>query len=191
MQKIDIPYYSQYDHVKDESWRPRACGVTSLKMVLDWAGKAREKTVDDLIEEGVVVGGYTKEYGWSHDTLVRILRNNELSAYRQAFKSRVFDCAKKVFNVNPFESTLMDAGVKKIVDNLRNGVPVIVSMESAYWGKEETHLVVLSGYDDESKGFFYHNPNNQSTDEYFYALITENDFKKYWRKMAIFVEKNL
>ena len=74
MKKIlDIPYYSQHEDVKDEYWKPRACGVVCLKMVLDFL-KPDEISVNDFVLLANDKKAYG-EHGWVHQGLIDVAKD--------------------------------------------------------------------------------------------------------------------
>ncbi len=75
-----IPRYSQFLHIRDPRWRPRACGIVATKMLVDFltphgAGKI---SLDAFLEEGWARGAYLENIGWSHKGLAALARAHEL-----------------------------------------------------------------------------------------------------------------
>ncbi|MFA5935101.1 MAG: C39 family peptidase [Candidatus Paceibacterota bacterium] len=178
--KIDLPYYSQYSDIIEKDWQDRCCIIICLQMIFDFYGKKVEPM--DLIREGLKISevlkekgkekdGYTREFGWGHELLVILLKNNGVLAYKQDFK-------------NPnFEKEYLELGLEKIRLNLLDEKPVIVSILRDV--KKYGHTVVISGleYEGENiKGFYINDPENIDNKN-----ISIEDFKKVWRKLAIFV----
>ena len=91
--QLEVPFYSQKDNVYKEEYVNNSCGIVCVKMVLAFAQKD-SGDIDDLVQEGYIVGG-TEAAGWNHETLVRVLRNHEVLAYRQEFKSHNVDLDSK------------------------------------------------------------------------------------------------
>lgn len=185
---MPVPYFSQKKDVEDKDWAWRACGITCVKMVLEWAELAKDFSITDLIDEGILIKGYTPD-GWVHDALVRLLRNHGLSAYNQEFRSVDVDIEKQAYITSAFEESIVDAGLSKVILNVHEGVPVIVSVTKEMCGTEFSHMIVLVGYDGKTKEFIYHNPDEKEGQISKNAKVSFDDFKKYWRKFAIFVER--
>ncbi|MFA6797269.1 MAG: C39 family peptidase [Candidatus Paceibacterota bacterium] len=178
--KIDIPYYSQYSEKIEKDWQSKSCSITCLQMVLDFYGKKVEAM--NLIEEGLKISevlkekgkekdGYTREFGWGHELLVSLLKNNGVLAYRQDFKN---------FN---FEKEYFELGLEKIKQNILDKKPVIVSVLRDI--KKYGHMFIISGIeiDEENmKSFYINDPENIDNKN-----ISIEDFKKVWRRLAIFV----
>ncbi len=180
---LDIKYYSQYSEKVDKDWQSRSCSIACLQMILDFYGKKIEpmnlikeglKISEILKEKGKEKDGYTREFGWGHELLVILLKNNGVLAYRQDFK-------------NPnFEKEYFELGLEKIKQNLLNKKPVIVSILRDMEGlKPYGHMFVLSGIENDGeniKSFFIKDPENESN-----RIISIEEFKKVWRRLAIFV----
>lgn len=178
--EINIPYYSQYSEKIEKDWQDRSCSVVCLQMVLDFYGKKVE--VMNLIEEGLKISevlrekgkekdGYTREFGWGHELLVSLLKNNGVLAYKQDFK-------------NPnFEKEYFELGLEKIKQNLLDNKPVIVSVLRDT--KEYGHMILISGMEidgENIKSFYINDPENIDNKD-----ISIEDFKNFWRRLAIFV----
>jgi hypothetical protein len=191
--KIDVPYFSQKLDVEAEEWKGRACGITCLKMALEYAVPRTSPSIDKLIEEALYLGGYEKA-GWKHDVLILLAHNHGVAAYREEYKSRIIDLAKKVSSIAPFESALTDHGIKKMAEAVETGQPVIASVAGRFQDGGENHLVVLTGTEHEGDrlaGFYYHEPNETDRNEGMHKFVSTDTFRKYWRKFALFIEGNI
>ncbi len=184
--KLDIPFYSQYSEDIENIWQTKACAIVCVKMVLDYF---EIKTgINGLIKEGLLISkelekrnrahdGYTEQYGWGHELLVILLRNNNTSSYRQEFK-----------NADSSEN-LLDFGINKIINNIKAGLPVLISLAKDINNpKTSGHMVVVSGI-DEGKGFYINDPEAKTEIDGKNKFVDISDFKKSWKKLAIFVEK--
>jgi len=171
--KLDVPYYSQHEDIKDERWQKRACGVVCLKMVLDFhlktLGRPTSKglSLDEFLEKALEKQAYHQTNGWIHDKLLEIARDFGMEAFRKE-------------NMEDEE---------ELKDFLEKGNPVIVSVKAKKFSPEfegKFHQIVLVGYDE--KGFFYNDSDyqNDGGKDIFVDLKT---FQKYWRKMALFIHK--
>ncbi|MEY2641027.1 MAG: hypothetical protein RL150_420 [Candidatus Parcubacteria bacterium] len=187
MHTLDVPYCSQFDHVCEAAWQPRACGVACVKMVLDYLRPEHGCTVDELIEEAVIMNGYTKD-GWAHDALVNLFHNHGVHAYREEFRSMHLDTVTKRMRPSAYEPQLVRNGISKIANVLHKGKPVIVSMGPGFRTPTSSHLVVLTGFAEDDtglEGFYYNDPDSRTglQKSIFVDLAT---FRQYWRKRAIF-----
>ena len=189
---LDVPYYSQKLDVQRDEWKKRACGITALKMVLEYHARRSGATIpsiDDLINEGVAIGGFVKE-GWVHDALVSIAHNHGFSGYREEFRSKAVDIVKNVVGMNFYEGELAQKGVEKIIGTLANGTPVIVSVLGRFRGDGEYHMIVLTGFkgrQEAVEGFYYHEPSEDIRKQGTHVFVPMEVFATYWRKMAIFI----
>jgi uncharacterized protein YvpB len=176
--KLDIPFYSQFSHVTLEEWKERACAPTCLKMALDFLGEGKfEKSIDELINEGLEIRAYQDGVGWIHNGLVRLAHNHGFFAYSEEFRS----LDKEI------ENTFVDKAIEKVKSKIDAGLPVIVSC-SKNWGEvHKYHQVVVTGYDD--AGFFYHEPHKESETDGAHRHVTFDTFCTHWRKFAIFLCK--
>ncbi len=186
--KIDIPFHSQYSDSIEKDWQDRSCAVLCLQMVLDFYGKKVEPM--NLIKEGLEISellkekgrekdGYTRGFGWGHELLVILLKNNGVLAYRQDFKN------------SKFEKEYFELGLEKIRQNLLNKKPVITSIAKDINNpKTSGHMVVVSGFEEDSgevKGFYIKDPEQKDSSENLDIFISLNDFKEVWKKLVIFV----
>ena len=189
---LDVPYCSQHLDIADENWRPRACGIACLKMVMDFHAERAKREIpsaDELLKENEFIGGFGS-FGSEHESLVMIARNYGLRAYRQEFKSAVNDFANAKVNRSPFENELAEEGIAKIIRKLEAGSPVIVSVLKNFSEEDKFHLVVLTGFEkegDELSGFYYHDPDSFDGEKGKHKFVPADTFRKHWRKMAIFI----
>jgi hypothetical protein len=157
-------------------------------MALDYLKPEHAKTADDLIDEAVIMNGYTKQ-GWSHDSLVSLLRNQGLHAYREEFRSMQLNPKTRQMQPSSYETHLTRNGVSKLANVLFKGKPVIVSVDAGFGTNVGTHLIVLTGFAEDDvglEGFFYNDPDSRNglKKDLFVELPR---FRQYWRKLAIFV----
>lgn len=188
MYTIDVPYYSQHRDVSELHWKKRSCGIVCVKMILDFLKPELPVSIDALIDEAVLMNGYTA-HGWSHDALVNLFHNHGQHAYREEFKSMHIDVQKRTKQPSAYESLLVRNGISKIVHMLRKGKPVIVSVEKGFDDNTSTHLIVLTGMLDTPagcEGFFYNDPNSVDGVKK-HVFVELSKFRTYWRKLAIFV----
>ena len=190
---LDIPYYSQYLDVSDPSWMSRSCGILCLKMVMDFYGLESgvdTPSADELINEGLYIEGNVPAYGWAHNHLVLLARNHGLMAYPQEFRSHKIDYINKKEEVSEYEDVIIGKGIEKIISSLENKSPVIVSIFKNFKEMDKFHMVTLTGIESENnkiKGFYYHDPDSMIRDEGAHKFVPIITFRKYWRKMAIYV----
>lgn len=189
MKKINIKHFYQHSKEVSKDWRPNACGVSCVKMILDSFRQDTSPDIIDLITEGVAVGAYNEGRGWFHEGLVVLLRNHNVSAYRQEYKSGKYDLQSKT--VSLYEDSLnpiLRQGINKIHQKLLEGSPVIVSVEKEFSNTKETHFVLLTGFEEDTvglEGFYYKDPNSENSGHIYVEL---DKFRSLWRKLSIFVD---
>ncbi len=166
---MEAPYYSQHAEEVEESWRPRACGIVSLRMALEAVGGKVESS-QALINEGVDAGAYIQGIGWKHAGLVALAEKHGAKAYRKEFR-------KWYWHLNPL---LMQFA---LTFRMRRGEVPIVSLTVE--GKKDTHLVPLVAYD--AKGFYFNEPAAKSAAEGARKFISYSDFGLRFRRLAIFI----
>ena len=162
--KVSVPYYSQFVDVQDSFWMLRACGATSLKMVIEYHGKEVPDIVS-LCNEAKERGGYHMQNGWVHDYLVTKATELGLQAYRK--------------------EGLTD--ISEIIASLDAGNPVIVSVEKRVLEQKRFHMIVLVGY--EGGTIIYHEPESTDKEKGKYHVCETKTFLEYWRGKAIFITK--
>ena len=183
--KLNIPYHSQFDEITMSEWKEKGCAITCLKMCLDFSRPDEIPSIDDLIKEGELIGGYVEKVGWKHEAVVRLSHNYGVPAYPEEFRSIKVDINSKSFSENILEKDLIDKGVQRIRDSIDRKVPVIVSTST----KLGSHQVVVVGYEDNlgsTTGFFINDPDNRNIEKKG-VFIPISDFLNNWRKFAIFV----
>ncbi len=69
---LQIPYYSQQEEDALNLYGRKACGLTSLRMVLAYYGY--NFGINEMSDRAKLVGAYSEEDGWIHSGLVDIAR---------------------------------------------------------------------------------------------------------------------
>jgi hypothetical protein len=171
--KLPVPYFSQHLDVTDTYWQQRSCGMTCVKMVLDFL-KKDVSSLDDLIWQGVRIDGYGPS-GWVHSALVSIFDMHGIRAERKEFKGELFK-----------------EGLSEILHSLEAGMPVIISAIKKFQEPDKFHMVLLVGFEKENDtitGFYYHDPDAEIREEGMNQFVSFGEFEKHWRRFAIFVKK--
>jgi len=182
--QLEVPFWSQKHNVDNEEYIDNACGIVCVKMVLAYPLRD-SRSVDDLIKEGHVVGGKS-DAGWNHETLVRLLRNHGILAYRQEFKSHEVDLGSKKGTDNVEETeNFINLGMEKIQGSIDHGFPIIVSVKPGFGENGGDHLVLVVGYDDEN--FYINDPQRKGYEKDPIRISLER-FKEYWKGLTIFTE---
>ena len=175
--KIVAPYYSQYLDVVSAEWRPRACGIVCLKILLESRGVSLP-LIDEMIEQGVAIGAYG-EHGWKHDGLVALAGHYGAKLNREEWRKSDVKT----------EEELNEDGIQFIISEIRAFRAVIVSAIKKFQESDKFHMVVLSGLEEkngEVVGFYYHDPDAEGSDDGKNMFVPIDIFRKNWRRMAIF-----
>ncbi len=183
--KLEIPYHSQFDEITMPEWKNRGCAIACLKMCLDFTKPNEIPSIDNLIKEGELIGGYVDKIGWKHEAVVRLAHNYGVTAYPEEFRSIKVDINSKTFSENILEKDLIDRGIQRIRDSIDRKVAVIVSTST----KLGPHQVVVVGYEDNlgaTTGFFVNDPDNRNSEKKG-VFVPISEFLNNWRKFAIFV----
>jgi len=177
--QLSVPFYSQYRDVTDPAWQPRACGGVCLKMALDFLAPSFNTTIPtilELIEEATTHKAYSTGSGWVHRGMVFLAHNHGIPAYPEEFRSMEGSHAR----------TLVHYGYQKIVETVRSGKPVIVSIEKGFVDGGSFHQVLIVGEKDNGETLIYHDPEAKDNSGAFREIEREK-FCSHWRHFAIFV----
>lgn len=194
MMDLSIPYYSQKEEEALSLYGSKACGLTSLRMVLASYGFVLD--VAQLSQIASRVGAYKEEAGWIHAGLVNIARDLGLNGFRINY-SMLGDrnleeagpiLAKEGASLKEIEEftksvlTAREKGVLGAIDELlAKNIPVIASMETTYAQTKATHLVVIKGSDKHN--FVINDPWDNGAN---HRLPKEN-FNNHWTKRAVVI----
>lgn len=169
--KLNVPYYSQYNDVRDGDHRLRACGMTCAYMALKFF-EAPVPTLDEMIGQGMQRGGFG-DSGWIHDYFVSL------------FKSFGLACER-------YEG-MRDRDVEQFRQMIHSGNPVIVSVARRMFDQRQFHQVLLTGVRESEagalEGFFYHDPASLRQEGARHLYVPLPTFYLDWRHMAIFPQR--
>lgn len=158
-----VPEFSQHLDVKEKEWKSRACGVTALKMLLEY-NNSDSPSIDELIKIGVEKDAYIPNIGWKHRELAEIARDFKL-------KSRNFDWA----NLAPEEA------FKKLKSYFPEN-PVLASIYKDFDDRKGGHLIVLTGMENDT--IFYNEPYAKKRQE-IRRSVHKDKFMKGWKRRII------
>jgi hypothetical protein len=168
---LTVPFYSQYLDIKDPHWIIRSCGITCIKMALDYFG-AKTPDLDTMIKKAVAMGAYG-DSGWYHDGLIAMANDYGVAASRKEDMDKV-------------------SGVSELRNAIAEGGVVVVSVVQRLLGRKKYHQVLLIGYREEGqglKGFYYHDPASTDREQGKGQYVELGIFKVYWRRKAIFLKQ--
>ncbi|OGE71723.1 hypothetical protein A2617_02155 [Candidatus Daviesbacteria bacterium RIFOXYD1_FULL_41_10] len=197
---LDVPYYSQTEETALSKYGTKACGLTSLRMVLAFYGQTFN--INQMEQLANRVGAYDENARWTHAGLVNIARDAGLMGFRinySMLSDEDIDNACEIFAI--------EGGVRKEIheeiDNFRenvefareqgdlasinslleNQIPIIASMKKSYADTADTHLVVIRGR--ENNNYIINDPWHNGAS---YTMPVEN-FNEQWTKRAIVIYK--
>lgn len=157
-----VPFYSQFADVAAPAWKKKACGITSLAMVLDYYGNASD--VNALLDEGVRAGAYLNSAGWTYRGLIAVAEAHGLTGTSV-----------------DLGGSSMTSAYAKIAASLQSG-PVIASIHYKFDPKSTIpHLVVITGIKDGE--VFYNDPAASGGNK----SVSVDAFKAAWKKRYIIV----
>lgn len=174
--KIEVPFFWQYAPEISESWRHRACTMTSLAMVLNFFGT--KISPQEVIDQGLSIKAYIEGVGWDHRATSMIAHNHGVHAYSQEFRTLTEGVPSK------FDADFLSTGISKIEKSLSANIPVLASIKMDFKDMDEPHTIVLVGMTDTD--FIYH---DSKYEDGAYKQVSKETFKNFWRKFAVFFEK--
>ncbi len=186
-----------------ESKRRRMCAPASVNMVLDFVFVKHGNysfALDEIAQEMEEFGGRVVEYGWKHSAQVNTLKHHGLVSWRRNWlapsqdpsyfiEHEGYDDAQvtaflaQLARENQLGDSLHDRAWSCIKHSIDNGVPVIISVKAGFSDNEIGHIVVVSGY-------------TQDTVEIVDPLLPPDEHKnvsmeyfwEYFKLQAIFIQ---
>lgn len=182
---LDVPYKSQepLETTDERRW----CGIASLAMVLAYYLQDQAPQAKELLEK---YGAEFETGGFQHKDLLKIAREHTLQGFRKSWwaepgvqplleKFRAEGETEK--EIKEWTDTNTEEGIFTIKKLVAQGVPMIVSVSKDFSPSNSTHLVVITGFDNDH--LVIHDPYKKGAN----FKITENEFKKLWLKQAIII----
>ena len=179
--QLEIPFFSQLDEQVPEELTRSVCAIACIKMILDF--KKENSDFSKILKEAEWIGQKDKA-GWTHEVLVRLLRNYNILAYRQEFIAHNIDVDNQQASVADHTNDFVEKGIQKIKTNIDNQNPVMVSVRAGFSENKADHMILIVGYEENNLIVFdpiLHSDQNPK-------LINIDVFKDFWKKLAIFVE---
>lgn len=181
MKTLNIPFFSQLDSSVPVEHQRHVCALACIKMIFDWKNKG--VNFESIYKEAQIVGNQ-EQAGWTHETIIRILRNHEVLAYRQEFLGHTINFETKKGEVAEHTTQFVDKGIEKIKKSIDEGNPVFVSVKANFSDNKEDHVVLIIGYTETE--FIVHDPILLL--EKTSLVVSIETFKTFWKRFAIFVE---
>lgn len=162
---FDVPFYSQFQDIKNPRWQKEGCGIASLAMVINFY-KPNTVSVAKLLDQAISSGAYLKNIGWKH---------KELSAV-----AKTYGLAEKSYDLGKLSNSTAFA---QFLDFLKSG-PVVVSVHNKFDPKATLgHIVVVTGFENDF--IYYKDPAGNSKEE----KISVKNFLAGWKKRFIIVRE--
>jgi len=179
--QLEVPFFSQLDEQVPEELRRSVCAIACIKMILEY--KKVECDFLKVLKEAEWIGEKDPA-GWTHEVLVRVLRNHTVLAYRQEFVAHSIDVSTQSAVVAQHTPEFVEQGIGKIKKNIDAGNSVMVSVIAGFSENREDHVVLITGYTEDSFSILdpiLHAEQNPT-------IISIETFKTFWKRLAIFVE---
>src|SRR3989344_8127218 len=170
MTPYKIRLVSQQNELHPE-WQYRGCGISSLKMVMNYwhAVDATNASppIDELLATGLKLYAYVQNIGWSHAGLVNIAR-------QYGYEGQNYDLA----------SSDIETAWESLKAQIKTG-PVMVSVYSQFGPTcGGGHIVVVTGLDGD---MVYLNDPEEASQEAGVKIMTLEDFLRSWKKRYIVI----
>ena len=158
-----VPFYSQFNDISSRTWQKVGCGITDLAMLVDYYVD-NAPSVETLLSQGIAVGAYMPNAGWTHQGLIDI-------AKKYGLDGASYD----------FSNLSSSAALAQLEKYVQDG-PVMVSVHYKFDPKSTIpHLVVIDGITD---GTLYYNDPAAKTGQ---LQISTANFLKAWKKRLIVI----
>ncbi len=179
--QLDVPFFSQLDDQIPPDLQRSVCAIACIKMVLD--SRLIPNSFDNLLKEANIVGGRERS-GWTHETVVRVLRNHGVHTYCQEFKAHDIDLTTGDPIPAIHSSEFANNGIAKIREAIDKGNPTFVSVSAGFGENTDDHVILVIGYGENT--FIALDPL-QPPDANPITLPLK-DFMHFWKRLTIFTE---
>ena len=143
-------------------WNSRVCGIACIKMVLDSLEESQDKTMWDLIQEGLELGGYKLhdvkgrfvDLGWFHKPLLELAQRHGMHGFLRQSLS-MHNVAQEIVNGNYVIASVKVPSRSELEDDGSY-------FKEHYKGKTYGHLILVTAVeiqDGKPKMFLAHNPS--------------------------------
>ena len=179
--QLDVPFFSQLDDRIPADLQRSVCAIACVKMVLD--SRMIPNEFSDLLKEANIVGG-REHAGWTHETIVRVLRNHGVHAYRQEFKAH--DINLETGDPIPaiHSTEFANNGIAKMRESIEKGNPVLVSVSAGFGQNAEDHVVLVIGYGENTISVL----DPLQPEDINPVHVQLKDFMHFWKRLTIFTE---
>lgn len=170
-----VPFVSQLDDVSDAEWQKKFCGIVAVYMVLSywWAQKAipSHPGLDAVSEYGLKIGGFAdSKKGWIHTKLADVARYYKHPAVVRSWFMRANDISimrnqnrlTTTGEVDQYSAQIMREFVMTLEQQLRENIPVILSVKPSFGNNGDNHLIVVTGIAEDGSQVSVHDPQTHS-----------------------------
>ncbi len=188
--KLNVPYYSQIKDTLNPKWRRDACGITALKMVLDFY-KPTGLSIDELYQKALDMGGYKDEVGWYHHILAQLAKKFGYLAITKSWNmpteslARLKERGFSREDIDILNKLQLEESIFSIKHDIENCHPIIISIPKGFKLGGSGHLAVVIGFDD--KGFIVNDPFDGQEIPISYEKFREVWSGRFWTKRAILI----
>ena len=162
----NIPSYSQLLDVTDEAYKRRACGATSLAMLLGACNLEQPPTVDEVLTRGIETGAYEEGNGWLHREMAELARSYGVFAHAEDWSG------------DPGW-----AAWEHLQGFVMHG-PIMLSVTKEFSPSESSHLIVLIALTETEA--VINDPFREVRDDVHYTVPLEQ-LKQHWTKRILCV----
>lgn len=196
--ELKIPYFSQKEEEALQTYGRKACGLTSLRMILGFYGRTLD--ISQMNQLAKKIGAYSESCGWLHAGLINMARELGLKGFRINFEMLADE---DLHNAGPvlaaegateneigrFKKTFQTAreqGVLIAINQLlAESIPVIVSMKTSYSNTIASHLIVIKGREDGH--YIINDPWDYGPDH----TITPQYLKQHWTHRIVVIYEDV
>lgn len=133
-----VPFISQFEDITSPKWKKVGCGIASLAMILDYY-KTETISVDKVLNQGIAIGAYLKNAGWTHAGLISVSK-------KYGMKGKSYD----------YSASSKKVALEKLKVYIKDG-PVMASVHYKFDPKNPIpHLVVIDAIDKNT--VYYNDP---------------------------------
>ncbi len=155
-------------------WAPHICGMASFKMILAASQHISVPTID-LAQDCATFGGY------------KLPLDQHVGLHYRAFQ----DFARQKYNMKT--TIARPLTLHKIKKSLHRGDFVIASVSSNIdlapaHPSNTGHLVVITGYNDDTRTITFHNPGGRSDQTQANSQLTYQHFEDYFNHKGLIIK---
>jgi hypothetical protein len=195
--KLQVPFYDQAwdldawnelgfaSKQEAEYWKPRSCGVLSLKMAIDsfvpMQGQPASAPIAEYIIRGLALDAYIEPAGWKHPGLIRLAE-----AFNFHARTHAHVTPGELRNAL-LENKLPIISIKWAFKNHKTFKEKIL-----FWKKYGGHLAVVTGFEESAgklTGFYVHHTSIRPEYNWHNKFIPLKEFQVGFTGRCIIISK--